>query len=271
MTTSKRETGTDHVVCEVAGHIATITLNRPEKRNAIGVPEMQALGRALELAEEDQGVRVVVLTGAGSAFCAGGDITGMGGNLGDAGLQDKIDGLRELQEITTLRLYEVSKPTIAALPGVAAGAGMSLALACDLRIAVDGAGFVPAFGAIGASGDFGGSWLLSRMIGPGRAKEVYFTGRRIETEEATRLGLFNRVADLDGWSRAVEELAKTLAAQAPVALRHMKDNHNRAQIDDLRTSLSQEADRMMRCLHTEDHKQAVEAFFAKRPPVFNGR
>lgn len=271
MTTRIHETGTDHVLCTVTDHVATITLNRPDKRNAIGRPEMMALGHALEASEDDTDVRVVVLTGAGGAFCAGGDIAGMGDNLGKAGLDDKIRGLQRAQEITTLRLYELSKPTMAALPGVAAGAGMSLALACDLRIAAQGARFVPAFGAIGASGDFGGSWLLSRLIGPGRAKEIYFTGRQIEAKEAEHLGLFNSVVAADALPQATAKTAGHIAAQAPIAVRYMKQNHNRAQIDDLNTSLKQEADRMMRCLHTEDHKHAVEAFFAKRAPVFQGR
>ncbi len=271
MTTRNLDTGTDHVLCHVTDHIATITLNRPDKRNAIGSAEMAALGRALEMTQADEDTRVVVLTGAGGAFCAGGDIAGMGDNLGDATLEDKISGLRDAQEATTLRLYDHAKPTIAALPGVAAGAGMSLALACDLRVAVEGAALVPAFGAIGASGDFGGSWLLSRLIGPGRAKEVYFTGRRIETKEAQHLGVFNTVFAADVYTDQVQAVAAHIASQAPVALKYMKENSNLAQVADLKTTLAQEADRMMRCLHTQDHTQAVEAFFAKRPPVFQGR
>lgn len=274
MTTRHLDTGTQDLLCSVTDHIATITLNRPDKRNALGEQLTPALRQALAETEADPDVRVLVLTGAGEAFCAGGDITGMGDNLGGAAkptTDDMIRQLRQAQETVSLRLYEFAKPTIAALPGAAAGAGMSIALACDLRIAADSAALVPAFGRIGLSGDFGGSWYLSRLIGPGRAKEVYFTGRRIAAEEGAALGLFNRVVSLADLPRATLDMATQIAQSAPVALRYMKENHNRAQESDLRTALKMEADRMIRTMQTEDHKNAVKAFFAKQNPVFEGR
>lgn len=276
MTTRELNTGTDELLCSVTDHVATITLNRPDKRNALGDRLTPALRDALLRTEADPDVRVLVLTGAGGAFCAGGDISGMGDNLSlgagpNPSFDDLVRNLQHAQETISLRLYEFAKPTIAALPGPAAGAGMSIALACDLRIAAESACLVPAFGQIGLSGDFGGSWLLSRLIGPGRAKEVYFTGRQIEAPEGQALGVFNRVVPADRLIKETGELAAGIANGPPVALRYMKENHNRAMVTDLKTAMALEADRMMRCLHTDDHKHAAEAFFAKRAPEFRGR
>lgn len=276
MTTRVLETGTTDLLCSVTDHVATLTLNRPSKRNAFGDAMTAALREMLSQTEADPDVRVLVLTGAGDAFCGGGDVSGMGDNLGGdkppATIDEMVRVLQQAQETISLRLYEFAKPTIAALPGAAAGAGMSLALACDLRVAADSAMLVPAFGRIGLSGDFGGSWYLSRLIGPGRAKEVYFTGRRIAADEAAALGLFNRVVARADLQDAVDELAGHLAKGAPVALRYMKENHNRAMVSDLKTTMAMEADRMVRTMHTTDHKKAVTAFFAKQDtPEFSGR
>lgn len=275
MTTRTLETGTDLLHCTVTKHVAVITLNNPDKRNALSDGLTPALGRMLQETEADPDVRVLVLTGAGSAFCAGGDIGGMGTSLaGGSGTPDTEAMIRRLQtgqDNVSLRLYDFAKPTIAALPGAAAGAGMSIALACDLRVAAKNAVLVPAFGAIGLSGDFGGSWLLSRLIGPGRAKEVYFTGRRIPADECLALGVFNRVVPDDDLLPDTMMLADELAAAAPIALRYMKDNFNRGISTDFRTALRMEADRMIRSMMTEDHRAASKAFFDKRPPVFQGR
>lgn len=271
MTLENLDLGTDHILGKIENGVATLTFNRPEKRNAFGPELLAGLTAALDQTAGNDAVRVLVLTGAGSVFCAGGDMAGMGGNGADLPMEDKVRALSGMQDSTTLKLFNYPKPVIAALPGVAAGAGMSLALACDLRIAVEGAGFVPAFGAIAASGDFGGSWLLPKLIGPARAKEVYFTGRRIETAEAQALGLFNQVVPEGQLEQAVAAAAHHLAAQAPIALRHMKDTHNLAMTADLQTTMAQEAQHMMHCLHTQDHIDAVKAFFAKEKPVFNGR
>jgi len=275
MTTREIDTGAPDLLCSVRDHVATITLNNPARRNALSDTLTPALRRMLVATEADPDVRVLVLTGAGGAFCAGGDIGGMGNTLAGGEAAPDVDAmirrLREGQESVALKLHEFSKPTIAALPGPAAGAGMSIALACDLRIAGQSAFLAPAFGAIGLSGDFGGSWFLSHLIGPGRAKEVYFTSRRIASEEALALGIFNRVVPDEDLTAATVELAGQIARAAPIALRYMKENHNRAQQSDLRTCLAMEADRMIRCLLTEDHKAAAKAFFEKRTPEFKGR
>ncbi|MFK7754363.1 MAG: enoyl-CoA hydratase-related protein [Sedimentitalea sp.] len=273
MTTRHLDTGAPDLLCSVTDHVATITLNNPAKRNALSDTLTPALRRMLLETEADPDVRVLVLTGAGGAFCAGGDIGGMGNTLSDGGKAD-VDGmiarLRQGQESVSLKLYEYAKPTIAALPGPAAGAGMSIALACDLRIAAASAFLAPAFGAIGLSGDFGGSWFLSHLIGPGRAKEVYFTSRRIMADEALALGVFNHVAPDDALAEATAEMAQKIAAGAPIAQRYMKQNHNLAMQADLRTTLSQEADRMIRSMLSEDHRNAAAAFLEKRTPTFKG-
>ncbi|MCR9126489.1 MAG: enoyl-CoA hydratase-related protein [Rhodobacteraceae bacterium] len=274
MTTRSIETGTPDLLCHISGHAAVLTLNRPDRRNAFSPAMTDALARMLAQTEADDGVRVLVLTGAGRAFCAGGDLEGMGESIGaaaDMPTPDLIRRLQRAQEAVSLALYDYAKPTIAVLPGHAAGAGMALALACDLRIAADTAALVPAFGAVGVSGDFGGSWYLSRLIGPARAKEVYFTGRRIAADEALALGLLNRAVPPEDLAEATKQMADAIAAQAPLALRAMKENHNRAVVSDLRSTMAMEADRMVRCMLTEDHQAATRAFLEKRQPEFKGR
>jgi 2-(1,2-epoxy-1,2-dihydrophenyl)acetyl-CoA isomerase len=278
MASTSVNTGTEQLLCEIADGVATITLNRPEKRNAMSNELTPALRQALLTVEADPAVRCVVLTGAGGAFCSGGDVSAMGSaaasSPGDgvaANLEDAIRRLQHGQEALTLRLFDLAKPTIAALPGAAAGAGMSIALACDLRIAARSAFITTAFAQVGLSGDYGGSWLLTHLLGPARAKELYFTSRRVGAEEGLALGLFNEVvADEELHARA-RSLAATIAAGPPIALRHMKENLNRALAVDLRSALALEADRMVRCARTEDHREAVQAFLAKRKPSFHGR
>lgn len=273
MTTRHLDTGTDELLCSVTDHVATITLNNPTKRNALSDNLTPALRRMIVATREDPDVRALVVTGAEGAFCAGGDVGGMGATLsgGDTPEVDPmIKRLRDGQNTVSLALYEYPKPTIAALPGPAAGAGMSISLACDLRIASESAFLAPAFGAIGLSGDFGGSWFLSHLIGPGRAKEVYFSSRRILSGEAMELGIFNRVVPDAELMPTTAHLAKSLAEGPPIALAYMKENINRAATADLPTALDWEADRMIRSMLTEDHKGAAKAFLEKRKPIFNG-
>ncbi|WP_164659010.1 enoyl-CoA hydratase [Tropicibacter sp. Alg240-R139] len=274
MTTRTLDTGTEMLLGSVTDGVATLTLNNPSKRNALGDEMTPALRRMLLETEADPEVRVLILTGTDGAFCAGGDISSMGGALAGGGApiaDDMIRRLREAQNTASLRLYEYSKPTIAALPGPAAGAGMSLALACDLRITGQSGFLYPAFGAIGLSGDFGGSWLLSHYIGPARAKEIYFTNHRIMPDEGMALGLFNRVAADDDLMTETVNLAQQIARYAPMALRYMKENHNRARSTDLRTAMDMEADRMIRTLLSDDHKEGARAFMEKRKPDFRGQ
>ena len=272
------ETGTEQLLCEVEGSVATITLNRPDKRNALSNELTPALRRMLLTVEADPSVRCVVITGAGRAFCSGGDVSGMGGGAPAAPtegprptLEDAIRKLQHGQETLTLRLFDLAKPTIAALPGAAAGAGMSIALACDLRIAAKSAFITTAFANIGLSGDYGGSWLLTQLVGVARAKELYYTGRRVGADEGLALGIFNEVVADEELPARARSLAESIAAGPPIALRYMKENLNRAVGADLRSALALEADRMVRCTRTEDHREAVQAFIGKRKPTFKGR
>jgi enoyl-CoA hydratase/carnithine racemase len=266
------DTGTEQLLCAIEDHVATVSFNRPDKRNALGDIVTPALREILLLLEADPDVRVIVITGVGTAFCAGGDVKGMagGGKAVERSIDEKIRDLQHRQQTLTLRLFELAKPTIAALPGAAAGAGMSIALACDIRIGGTSAFYAPGFGAVGLSGDYGGSWQLTQIVGPARAKEIYFTGRRVQAEEALALGLLNEVVADDDLRARTKELAAQIANGPPLAIRYMKQNINRATQADFKTCLDWEADRLVRVAQTEDHKEAVRAFIEKREPEFKG-
>jgi len=269
-------TGTDELLCLIDDRVATITLNRPGKRNALSDRLTPALRRILLELDTRQDVGCIVITGAGSAFCAGGDISGMGAVGGDPSaleptIQERTRALQHKHDTLTHRLFDHSKPTIAALPGVAAGAGFCIALACDIRIAAASAFVTTAYRSIGFSGDYGGSWLLNQLVGPARTKELFYTARRVQSDEALALGIFNQVVADEDFLTETMNLAKHIASGPPIALGYMKENINAATGCDLRTSLNMEADRLIRCAFTQDHKEAVTAFMAKRAPVFSGK
>ena len=269
------DTGTDELFASLDRRVATVTLNRPAKRNALSDRLTPALRQILLYLEQRPDVGCVVITGADTAFCAGGDVSGMGEGSHSASrnqadhYEAKLQELIQRQETLTLRLHQLSKPTIAVLPGVAAGAGFCIALACDLRIACESAFVTTGYRNIGFSGDYGGSWLLSQLVGPARTKELYFTGRRVAAEEALQLGIFNRVVPDAQLPEAAAALARDIADGPALALDYMKKNINAAQEMDLRASLALEAERLLRCADTADHREAVAAFMEKRPPVFN--
>ena len=270
------DTGTDELLCSINQRVATITLNRPEKRNALSDNLTPALRQVLLDLETNNDVGCIVITGAGNAFCAGGDIGGMADNASnDSGpqptMQDRVRTLIHKQETLTMRLFNHAKPTIAALPGVAAGAGFCIALACDMRIAAASTFVTTAYRNIGFSGDYGGSWLLNQLVGPAKTKELFYTGRTIQSSEALALGIFNQVVEDAAFPEAVTELASQIASGPPIALGYMKENINSAIESSLQNNLAREADRLMRCAATDDHKEAVAAFLEKRPPVFTGK
>ena len=274
------DTGTNELLCDLEDGVATVTLNKPEKRNALGDILTPALRGVLLTLEADEHCGAILLTGAGRAFCAGGDVSGMGsdrdkgnGAGSDApkkppSLDEAIRTLIEKQESLTLRMAELDKPIVAALPGPAAGAGLSIALAADLRMMADDTFVTTAFRRIGLSGDYGSSWFLTRLVGPAVAKELLMTGRRIPADECLRLGIVNRIVPFDDLATEARALALELANGPRAALRTMKRNVNRAVLGDLRGSLAAEAEGMVRSVRTADHKEAVRAFMEKREPRF---
>lgn len=270
------DTGTDELLATREGSVGVITLNRPESHNALSSTLMAGLRRALDYCESDPDTRVLVLTARGPVFCAGADLNAVNegktadGSSADATPEERIRSVQEIQEAVALRLYEFPKPTIAALPGVAAGAGFSLALSTDLRIATRNAFFATAFAKVGLSGDLGLNWLLTRLIGPSKAKELLYTSRKISADDALALGVLNLVCEDDELESVAMTMAREIALAAPIALQCMKEIVNKAGNSDLRTSLILEADRVVRCMESNDHKEGVRAFLEKREPQFQG-
>ncbi len=271
------DTGTDDLLVEVDDGVAVLTMNRPERRNALSDPMLSAMGRALADLEVDDDVGCIVVTGAGGAFCAGGDVKAMnersGGTRTDRSpsLDERIHVQRLSQRATSGRLHEMPKPTIAAIPGAAAGAGFSLALACDLRYAAERAIFTTAFARVAFAGDYGGTWFLTRLVGPSKARELYFLSPRIDAAEAAALGIVNGVFPDDRLQDEVMAIARRLASGPRVAYRYMKENLNRAILGELGECLDMEAAHHNRTGLTEDHREAAAAFVEKREPVFKGR
>lgn len=254
--------------------IATLTLNRPEARNALTREMMAALADALPRLALDPAVRAVVLTGAGNAFCAGGDVKGFARNAAGApaamSFDTRVTELRARMEVVRW-LHEMPKPTLAVIPGAAAGAGLSLALACDLRIAADDAKLTTAFAKVGLSGDFGGSYFLNHLVGAAKARELYFSAEVIRGGEAQRIGLVSRAVPGAQLAEAARAWAAELAALPTVALGYMKRNLNTGLRGSLADVLDAEAVHMVRTFDTEDHKAAALAFVDKRAPRFSGR
>jgi 2-(1,2-epoxy-1,2-dihydrophenyl)acetyl-CoA isomerase len=254
----------------------TITLNRPERRNAMSSAMLKGLVASLADAETASDVGAVLLTGAGGAFCAGGDVKGMaeaGGEGGDSALQydARVHLQRRDQRDTAGKLYELPKPTIAVLPGPAAGAGLSIALSCDLRYASPNAIMTTAFARVGFSGDYGGTYFMSRLVGSAKARELYFLSEKIDMQEAERLGLVNGIFAEESLQDEATSIARRLAQGPTVAYRYMKENLNRAVNGEMGECLDMEAAHHIHCGQTQDHKEAVKAFVDKREPKFSGR
>jgi enoyl-CoA hydratase/carnithine racemase len=264
------DTGSDQLLCRIEKRVGVVTLNRPEARNALSTELKEALQRLLPVLTGDPEVRCVLLTGAGSAFCSGGDTKVMAQGGRPPSMEDRQRALRWEHQLPR-QLHELPLPVIAALPGAAAGAGLSLALACDLRIAGESAFVMTSFARLGLSGDYGGSWFLTQLVGTAKARELYFTAERVDARECERLGIVNRVVSDADLSQESLALAEKVASGPPVAYRYMKQNLNRALEADLATCLDQEADRMVRGAMTEDYREAVAAFGEKRRPLFQGR
>jgi 2-(1,2-epoxy-1,2-dihydrophenyl)acetyl-CoA isomerase len=254
----------------IADGVATLTLNRPDRLNALSAPIMEGLLEALPRLASDAAIGAIVLTGAGRAFCAGGDVKRMASETVPRSSEEDVARLRSRMEISRL-LHEIPKPTIAMVNGAAAGAGLAMALACDLRFAGESARFVTAFAKVGFSGDFGGSYFLSKLVGTGKARELYFTAEPLDASQALSLGIVNRVVRDAELANATMDFARKLAKGPRIALGLMKQNFNAAENGTLSELLDLEARRQIETGKTEDHKEAARAFVEKRAPVFAGR
>jgi len=242
--------------------VATIVLNRPEVHNALSVHILDSLPDLLCRLRDDDAVHCVVMTGAGEkAFSAGGDINALSSGFGTADeMRDKIESWAR----APLLLHEMPKPTLAAVNGIAAGAGMALALACDLRIASSNAKFVTAFARLGIPGDFGGSYFLTRLVGPARARELYFLSDRVEAKEAMSLGLLNWLVKPEELASRTQEIATRLASMPSAMIRAMKRNLNAALGSELSVIIRMEAESQIECGMSAETIGAVESFLTKK-------
>jgi 2-(1,2-epoxy-1,2-dihydrophenyl)acetyl-CoA isomerase len=249
--------------------ITTLTLNRPERLNALSPAMTAALKDALERLATDHSVGAIVIAGAGRGWCAGGDVKTMESRGEGQTFEDRAEGLRRAHQLPLL-MRSIPKVIIGMINGPVAGAGLGLALACDLRIAGKSARFGTAFARIGYSGDYGGSWSLTRLVGTAKARELYFTADIIDADTAGNLGIVNRVVADDELHAETMALARRIADGPQVALGYMKRNLLAAETEPFQTVLDLEAEHQARCAFTEDHKEAVTAFVEKRRPVFKG-
>ncbi|WP_461352298.1 enoyl-CoA hydratase-related protein [Bradyrhizobium sp. USDA 4454] len=266
------DTGTDELLCGIDDRVAVITLNRPAARNSLSDQLTPALRRMIKECGDDDTVGSILITGAGTAFCSGGDVKGMGNSApkADVSFEDRVANLRVRQRTLTGALIAVRKPTIAALPGPAAGAGMAIALACDIRIAAGSAIMSTGYARIGLTGDYGIAWLLTRLVGPARARELMFLSERLDAKRCETLGLFNMVVADGELRKAAHELARQLAHGPTSAFGRMKDNLDYAMNSDFLSSMDHEAENMVLAARTNDHREAVRAFVEKRKPTFSG-
>jgi 2-(1,2-epoxy-1,2-dihydrophenyl)acetyl-CoA isomerase len=266
---------TDQLLEHHADGIATLTMNRPAARNALTGEMLDALGEAVARLALDASVRCVVLTGTGAAFCAGGDVKGFvsrndGGGAEPPSLEQATANLRRGMEASKW-LNSMAKPTLAVIPGPAAGAGLSLALACDMRICASTAKLTTAFSKVGVSGDYGGSWFLTQIVGAQKARELFFTADVISGDAALALGIVNKSVPAESLAEVAAAQARYLAGLPTVAIGYMKRNINLAAHATLAEALDMEALHMARTMMTADHKAASLAFVEKRVPVFSGR
>jgi enoyl-CoA hydratase/carnithine racemase len=259
----------DNINISESNGILTITLNRPEKLNAFVGHMRRDLADALEHAGSDRSIRVVILTGAGRGFCAGGDVEAM------AQLMEQRDS-EEFARIlgagrrVILAIRQMTKPVIAAVNGIAAGAGCNLALACDLRIASTEASFTQSFIKIGLNPDWGGTFFLPRLVTPNKACELFFLGQTLRAEEALRLGIVNQVVEPGELENATQQLAEKLRSAPPIALASAKLAVYTSEANDLETMLRHETEAQLRCFESDDAHEGVKAFLEKREPRFTG-
>jgi 2-(1,2-epoxy-1,2-dihydrophenyl)acetyl-CoA isomerase len=263
-------TGTDVVRIEIASRVAVVTLHRPERRNALHHEMYAPIRRALAEFADRADVGCVVLTGAGSGFCAGGDVTGEGARPGVDRSDTAAHEANLLEDAQlVVALHEHPKLTLAAVNGAAVGAGMSLALACDFRIAAASARLTTGWGRLGFSGDFGGAWFLTRLLGPARALDLLVSGSTVDADTALDLGLVHRIAPDAEFGDAWRAWARALGHGPTSAFASMKANVDDAALLPLADALVRETARMSASARTRDHREARRAWLEKRPPVFH--
>jgi 2-(1,2-epoxy-1,2-dihydrophenyl)acetyl-CoA isomerase len=260
---------TDLVLQSLDNGLLTITMNRPDRRNALNVELTQGLVAAARRAAEDHAVRAVLLKGAGGTFCVGGDVKSMAAGHAPLPFEAKRANLRRGMEVSRI-LHQMPKPVVAQLDGAAAGAGLSIALSCDLRVASASVKITTAFAKVGFSGDYGGTYFLTQMLGSAKARELYLLSPVLTAQEALTLGMVSKVVADAEVEKAAHELAMSLAQGPSITLGYIKSNINNAETMTLEACFDAEAIHHTRCSDTADHKEAASAFVEKRKPVFQG-
>jgi enoyl-CoA hydratase/carnithine racemase len=251
------------LLVEKQGGVTILTFNRPDRMNAISGPMLSAFSEQLLEANRDPEVRVVVITGAGRAFCAGLDLEEQGGNLAGAGF--------DLREAPPVVLHQMDKPTIAAINGGAAGYGMDLAIGCDIRLASDAAKLSAAFTKRGVLPESGGTWLMPRLVGWAKASEIFFTGRTLTAEECLELGLVSKVVPGELLMKETLALAQEIAANAPLAVQGTKRMMRMALEESFEANVHHVYLQLLPLFRTQDFAEGVKSFLEKRPPKFEGK
>ena len=258
-----------HILYEVSGNVALLTLNRPEVKNAFSIEMIRLWREYLEKAQGDSRVQVVVVTGKGDTFCSGGDIRDMAeGKLQSWDMKRFLwEGVHRI----ALTLEDMDKPVIAAINGAAMGAGLDMALMCDLRICSDRAKMAESYILLGVVPGDGGAYYLPRLVGPAKALELFLTGDVVPPPEALAMGLVNRVVPHDQLMEETMKLATKIASKPPLAIRMMKRAVYQAMTSSLRAHLDYISSQISLLSETKDHREAARAFLEKRKPVFEGK
>lgn len=271
---SSYQSNTEQLLFRVEDKVAHITLNRPEARNALSDELTSAMREAVAWSNSDSSVGAILISGAGGAFCSGGDVKAMNKRQHipekKPTLETQFQTMRARHHQLAGALHASRKPSIAAITGPAAGAGLALALACDMRLMAQNTFVSTGYAKIGLSGDYGIAWLLTRIVGPGRARQFMLTSERIQAEDAFNCGLVSRLVESDNLLSEAQTLAAELANGPLVAYSYIKDNLDEALTVDHATAIDREADRLLKARTSADHKEAVAAFAEKRPPNFIG-
>lgn len=259
----------DMVLQKLEGGLLTITMNRPERKNALNPDMVAGLVEAARRAADDPEVRAVLFKGAGGSFCVGGDVKSMAAGRAPLPFEVKMANLRRGMEVSRI-LHQMPKPVVAQLDGAAAGAGLSMALSCDLRVASESCKITTAFAKVGFSGDYGGTYFLTQLLGSARARELYLMSPVLTAKEAHAIGMVTKVVPDAEIDSAAHELALSLAQGPSIALGFIKRNINNAEHLALEDCFDGETIHHTRCSDTEDHKEAAKAFVEKRKPAFRG-